>query len=60
MKYLWLLLVLLLFGCAPKRFDWNNYCSLHKDCPPDQWCYYVTLPNGEPAEYGQCIDYEDD
>lgn len=47
------------FGCAPKRFDWNNYCSLRKECPEDKWCDIGTGPDGEPFEYGQCVKYED-
>ena len=46
-------------NCAPKRFDWNNYCSMRKECPEGKWCYIETGPDGEPYEYGQCIKDED-
>jgi hypothetical protein len=53
--------IALFAGCHhSQRFDWNNYCSAVKECKdPDQWCFIDIGPDGEPYEYGQCLDYGD-
>jgi len=53
--------VLILSGCHhASPFNWGNACSDRLPCHgEDQFCDVGTGPDGEPYEYGQCVDFED-
>jgi hypothetical protein len=54
------LAIALLAGCHhTARFNWNNSCSEVKECPVDKFCAIDTGPDGEPYQYGQCINLDD-
>ena len=53
--FLAVLLTVWFIGCTSRQFNWNNYCSPIKECPPNKWCFIDMGPDGEPYQYGQCI-----